>query len=99
MINVISLRTNYWFIYSSGNISLSGSHTYTCWFVEVVQKHIAAQYSIWKDGKTWTQIFHVHPYLRARLVFYCEKLIFEKVEVTTYFCLFLKGIKSKKIKS
>ena len=37
-----------------------------------------------------TYIFHVRPHLTPRLVFYSEKLIFEKVGVTTYFCLFLK---------
>ena len=34
--------------------------------------------------------------LMTRLIFYCEKMIFEKVGVVTYLYLFLKGKQNKK---
>lgn len=38
----------------------------------------------------------MHPQLMAKLVFYHEKLTFEKVGVNIYFCLFLKIKQNKK---
>ena len=35
--------------------------------------------------QVWTHIFHVHPHLIARIVFYYEILTFEKGRVVTYF--------------